>query len=263
MSQESLQAPVEILPAEERPPRAQATTWWQKLLIGLFAGLCAAFFPRLAALLTNSHPDLSILPVAYLIVGGVFALFVACATLILTYQKMASFSDTFMAALGVPAIVAGAVNTISTVNTIGQAQSENQRLADALRQETGIRQTAPMQVTPLEASQLHSLLEGVMLINPAYAGPSIQVQQAAAPGWGIQREEPRYVILLEQASNREAALARARQLRTIVPDAEAVQSGSGNYFVVTNTPLRESEAVLQAYRLKTEKGLQPQLMPLK
>ena len=108
-------------------------------LIGLFASICAVFVPRMVAMLNGGHGDLQYFNRDFVLVGIAFALVIGGVTVIFFQGKQKSAGEIFMAALGIPALLAGALNSGTTGNNFSDLQSVNQKLNESLAQKSGIK----------------------------------------------------------------------------------------------------------------------------
>ena len=90
-----------------------------KFLIGLLAGICAAFMPRLLTLLAVGElsDEIRLFTENDIIVGILFALLVG-AVVSVVMSKESDPSRIFLAALGVPALIMGSFNTSQGINEL-------------------------------------------------------------------------------------------------------------------------------------------------
>ena len=79
----------------------------------------------------------------------------------------------------------------------------------------------------------------------------------------IQVQQQQYVIVLEEAGNRQRALARAEELRGRVPQAQVVKGDQGYLVIQGGAPKTEGAAIADVVRLRNEAKVQPKLLPLK
>src|SRR6266699_5265005 len=235
-----------------------------KFLIGAFAASCAVFVPRLVSVLVvDDIAKISVLPMVFVSLGIVFAIIVGVIVTILEFDKIRSPSDTFMTALGVPALLAGALATSANTNHIGELASNNVALAEVARVGADIKKSdVPLNsVTPITppASSPGGLLEDIIGIRPAYAQDS---SSASKKGWGnwatVQVDEPNYAIVLDKAPTSDQALELAQKLKPRVPSAQAVKTSQGYRVISGIKP--ESSAVLEAINIKKMTGLTPELV---
>ena len=91
-----------------------------KFLIGFIAGFCAALFPRLTALLLVSdvQESLNILSTGYILVSALFATLIGAIIMIMEWNVAKEPRTTFMAALGIPALITGSINTVDTTKAL-------------------------------------------------------------------------------------------------------------------------------------------------
>lgn len=239
-------------------------------VIGLFAGICAVFVPRMGGLLVADDLDkISLFPTPFLLLGVAYAAIVGVILVILYYDRKGTPRDRFMAALGIPALLAGALATSAQTGKVQQLQATAEKLSNAVVSAEKIRKDdKPSDLVPLapglQPSSSDAGFERLLGIGTAHAqiravgGPAQQGMLQFTP---IQANEPRYAVLVGQTSSADDARKRAQELRPLYPNAQAVKSGSG-FGVVTDVK-PESAAVLEAIRIKREMGVAPQLIRVK
>jgi hypothetical protein len=238
--------------------------------IGLFAGCCAAFFPRLAAMVATQDTEKIVLfSSPFVIAGFALAAIIGVAMVIIEYGAQRSPRDTFATALGIPAVLAGALTTTVGVSDLNNQISRQQELIRTVVTQGNIPKSddAPATITPLEAAPPvfgipHSLLENLLGIRPAYAQENVQQAQLQRQ-FGIQVREPQYAVVLEEAASEEDAKLRAAKLRGSVPNATAVKANDRYRVIDGVLPKPESEAVVDAARIKAQTGRDVSLIRVK
>jgi hypothetical protein len=242
-------------------------------VIGLFAGVCAVFVPRLGGLFAADDLNrISIFPTQFLILGVAYAAIVGAVVAILYYGRTGTPGERFMAALGVPALLAGAMSTSAHTGKVQQLEATRGQLSNAAVVAAQIRKDdTPVELNLIgpvsaRAAEPQAGLERLLGIGTAYA------QTATAPlgaksneNWArwrpIESDEPSYAVFVDRATSAEAAQKRAIQLRPKLPNAQAVKSGSGYAVIADIKP--ESSAVLEAIKIQRELGIKPELMRVK
>ena len=233
--------------------------------IGFFASLCAVFVPRMLAMLNSNGNEIQLLPVNYVIVGMLFSLIIGGVTAILEQAKNRTPAERFVSALGIPALLAGALNTGTASVDLRNSETNNQKLTAALQKQSGIRiNDDAATIRPLQPVRDEQGRFDFSLIPSAHARDDASpVAQRGGSSLGIQVEQKPYVVVLEKSKNEAEALKKAEKLRKTVPNATAVQSGE-NYLVIDGTETRtKSDAMLRAIELKNETKLKPYLLQVK
>lgn len=234
-----------------------------KFFIGFFGGLCAALFPRLmAALAVFDSKSVVVLNLSYIGLSVIFALLVGAVVMIMEWGVAKEPRATFMSALGVPALIAGALNTTSGANNLNTLASVNEKNAEYMQTINDIPELGLKGFTPLsDASDI--LFDPFMLVGVGNAHAADGIEPVADNGFDPSMHvQKQYVIVLDKASSAEDAEQKAEALRGTVPNAQAVESG-GNYLVIDPRQMTRQEAVINAIRLKREKNLAPSLMQSK
>lgn len=235
-----------------------------RVFIGFIAAGSAAVVPRLVAQLTVQGANaVSLFTSEFIIIASVFALFIGIIVAIMEHGAKRLPRDTFMTALGIPALLAGALTTTDGVNKINTQQSELRALS---------RQVTDLADIPRNDNALEFLPIG----PGASLGPSgtldwipgIGVAQASdgaaqtdARQWGYAVHEPRYVVVLQTAPSAKVAESRVAELKREKIDATAMKAGD-KFYVTLNGAKPESEAVKEAIRIKKLKlpGVKVQLV---
>lgn len=247
-----------------------------KFLIGSFAACCAVFVPRLTAMLaTGDTNKITMLPGTFVIIGIVFAIVVGIAVMILQYGKTCPPGETFMTALGFPALLSGMLMTTTSTQQINYLAKQTSDLSNAAAQGTQIKKTNTVliDIQPLSLNDRPSNskdwlvntigIQSVLAEDFETAGnidPAINSENKNGKwtSWAtINVQEPDYVIVLDTAQNKEQAIERASELKATIPSAQAVETSQG-FFVIGGTK-PESSAVLEAIKIKQETGLDPEL----
>ena len=238
-------------------------------LIGLFASICAVFVPRMVAMLNGNHGDLQYFHSDYVLVGLGFAVVIGVITVIFEQGKSKKAPDIFMTALGIPALLAGALNTGTAGNDLSALQAANRKLNESLSQKSGISieekagTIVPLEVIPANTHSSNSQT-GFSLITDAKAEENKNYTENN-PGFqlGIRAEQTHYMIVLGKFNNKNAAIQKAGELRAIIPKATAVQSDQDFLVIDGGEPLSKSDALLKAIELQNKTGVKPYLMQAK
>lgn len=259
--------------APPRPPVGGTTSSpAAKFVIGLLAGSCAVMLPRVLALVSQGdETQIVFLPAPYFLLALGVGLFLGLVMLVFEWKVEATPRATFMAALGIPAIVTGALGTASTSAGLTEIAADAARLRQEVAQAQGIGKEGSFSdiqtlgapaAAKKPAAKTSSFLPAIIAVAHA---EDARVAAANEPlRFGIRVEQPRYVVVLEQAKSEQDALRKAGQLRQQLPSARAVKANNA-YFVVLGSPAGETDALLAASRAKKllGAGSQPVLVEVK
>jgi hypothetical protein len=260
------------------PPEATTDNAIAKFIVGFVAALCAITFPRLLARLAQSEElPIVFFPTPYLVMAIVVALLIGLVIVIFEYKVRTQPRHTFMTALGIPALIAGALSTSSSLGNLGNIKNDNERLRQQVSQESDIDKAGSFSsIKPIEpnASPAPPVPAKKTSLLPLPVGEAHAQANAAAPEaranneirFGIQVQQPRYVVVLKQAQSQDEALREAQALRQQVPSAQAVKTDSGYFVVRGDGPRTETDAVLAAARVQKALGagkLRPVLVEVK
>jgi hypothetical protein len=219
--------------------------------VGAFAGLCAAFVPRLAFIVGPGTSTTALTMDAfdgrYVLAAFAFSVLIGGVAMILEWESDRSPRDTFMAALGIPAILTGMFNTASASRDAVMFGERLKVINDSRAEEEHI----PVVEGADAITPSSGWLRDWTLIPPVFAEEREPTQKAQAKV-GVVYREPRYWVVLDVGSTREDATRRATQLARRF-GALTVQRVDDSYFVCPpGGALTYSEAVSKAISLKRE-----------
>ena len=227
-----------------------------KLAVGILAGVSAVLLPRVLALTAQSDAtQLVFFPKPYFLLAAGLGLLVGLVMLVFEYQVPTKPRDTFMAALGIPAIISGALGTASGADSVSRLEREAAELRQAIGHDQGIVKSGEfLRIEPL-----------VVPAAPKPGEPLVQAQADDPVRFGIRVEQPQYVIVLKEAASAEQAMRDEQQLRRQLPAARGVKADRGYFVVLGASPTNETEALLAASRAKKLAGdaVQPVLVEVK
>jgi len=253
--------------AQVVPPKVAKP--WLKFLIGFVGGICAAIFPRLmAALALYGGSDVVLLSTGYLGIAVLFAVLVGAVVMIMEWGVLREPRATFMTALGIPALLAGALNTSNGAYELDNQAKESNKLAELVQSLSQIPEISADSLAPLsDAGAAAGTINPLALlgIGMAYAGDGGTGQTVLDFNPAMQVQQRQYYIVLDRAKNANEARQKANALKSDVPNARAVQAGN-KFLVIDPEPRPRSKAVMKAIRLKKElrdRQLKPQLLRVK
>lgn len=240
-----------------------------KFLIGAFAGISAIAIPRLGAMLSSAetHGEVAyqFFPLGYLLVGGAVAIVIGIVVAIFEYRVPKRPRETFVTALGIPALLAGVFNTSTGIAVLKETRAESDRIVRSVQQQSEIpKLDVPREVFPVDNGSKPDVssrfrLENLLGISSAMAADHITVAASAQEaGYAITAVEPRYVVVLEKADSKEAAMVRLQHLSQSVPNVQLIRTEIGFYIIQAGAKT-ESEATLAALELRKQQ-LRPSLL---
>jgi hypothetical protein len=234
-----------------------------KFLIGFFASVCAVFLPKIVVYLKHEGGDtLKVLSAEYLLAGLAFAALIGFVIVLFEWSKRSKPGDVFMAALGIPALVSGTLNTVGTADNL-KLQTELQR---QIVTEVARAARVPILETPVSLPQVEIERQGraFEVISSALAAPPTgqhYVAQAQAQ-FGVQTVRREFLVVVAKTADRAQADAKARSLKGQFPGASVVPAGNEFYVTTTSQPLSEAQALAAAVRLR-ETGVAASLVPVR
>ncbi|MBW2624022.1 MAG: hypothetical protein JRD68_14030 [Deltaproteobacteria bacterium] len=239
-----------------------------KLVIGMFAGLCAAFFPRLVLLINAIGQDIQLLDIfdpQYLICAFLFSVIVGVVVMLFEWHVVNEPGKTFMMALSVPALIAGGLNTNTALNLYESDTEINTRLSTVFEDSTPVKTLpVPEEITEVqpEFQKESSLLLHLGGRSAHAGGNSLKPTQFLA----LRVKKELFMVMLDKANSREGAFNKANEIRKKcrLKDIEVVKFGQNKFGVVCRgAKFTRPEALLVIHALrKVCRGLHPSLLPI-
>lgn len=219
--------------------------------VGAFAGACALFAPRLTLLVGQPDSAVSItaMPWPFITAAVFLSLIVGGVAMILEWEGSRSPKDTFMAALGVPALLSGAYTSANVSQETLRLAGETRRLSDSLARSEGIVvEGAPQgSLQPAQGTWPPTL----RLMPVAHAAtldplPASDQKKGASVSYTL----PRYFVVFHEDRVREAAVRRASDLGTRFGALNVQPLGDGFIVTLADGALPYPEAVARAVDTK-------------
>lgn len=246
-----------------------------KLLLGFFAGICSAIFPRLIVLLNMSNvsgdiiaSNVIVFEWSYIMYALIFSIIVGIVVMILEWNVVSTPGKTFMMALSVPALISGGFNTNSAIDLYRDNQS-SLRAEEQIQRENPIptigtpvagQSIKPLAIMDNEKPKNKSISFPLPGVTKAYAADSLG---KSSKFLAFKVRQQHYFIVLDRASNRQEAIERAEGLRSDIPQAQAIQVGNQYFVILGDTKLPRNEALRRADELRRQHStLNVELLPL-
>jgi hypothetical protein len=243
-----------------------------KLAIGTLAGMAAVLLPRLLALLSkNDDAHIVFFPTSYFLLAAGVGAFLGLVMLVIEYQVPTKPKETFMAALGIPAVLSGALGTAATAESVTDLARDAERLRQAVREEQRITKDGAFTTleplggpAPAKPAGEGAAL-GISFIASAHAQENRLAQSNADPiRFGVRVEQPKYIVVLKKSASAQQAVQDAQKLQADLPGARAVRSDKGYFVVLGGAPASETDALLAATQArKRSDAVQPMLVEVK
>lgn len=255
-----------------------------KFFIGFVAGLCAVIAPRMLAALTvpATSDKITFFSFDYMVVSLMFAMMIGAVIMIMEWRQPKKPGDTFIKALGIPALLASALNTTAGISTVNAYVEKNDKITQELDRKADIptRPFSPIigeSATPLlESSSLpdvpartpHMLgasVLGIFGISAAHASEAaVSLPWVVAElNMGIQINQPQYLVVLDEAATENEAITKMRILDKAIPQARIIQTKNAFLIVHGVEPRSKSEALVDAIRFKERNHLRPSLLEVR
>jgi hypothetical protein len=230
--------------------------------------MCAAIFPRLATLIGaptsgSSSLEMNAFRWPYVIASISFALLIGFGVLIWEWNVKASPRQIFLAALGLPALFAGALNSVAISSNASRLGQQLDNITDQYREANGIP-VKDEHLSPI--SSFRPASGDIDLIQAAFgeslrSEPGIAVAQKGGVDLGIYHQKKFWVVLYT-ANTRNDAERKLGEFGTQYGKV-SIQQLQNQYAITLASSLPYSEAVSKAVDVKRQSGntLAPVLVP--
>jgi len=222
--------------------------------------LCAVFLPKIIVFLKNDGGDLITVSPTYIIAGALFAFLVGAIIAIFEFRTRRTPGQTFMAALGIPALISGTLNTVGTADNLALKTEQFRQLAQLTAQTANVPILEQSVTLPAPGSDKQSAV--FELVSTAMASEPGAILVAQQSAYGVQAVKRQFLVVVHQSSTRSDADAQANALKQRLPNVTVVPSGRTFYVATSSVPMGEVDALQQAVKLR-EAGLTPSLLPVR
>lgn len=249
-----------------------------KFLIGLFAGLISAIFPRLVPIIVSPSliDEIEMYNASYLIVCLIFALIVAFVILVMYSEVKVSNRQLFLAALGIPALLSGGFSMNDSLDQgmalnreIVRISNEKEELLQILSRKSNISiiDTTKLFIglKPKNKFKEETEMFSFPFISSAYAQQQVQKEEsksAFSPGLKFKKMdiEELYVTVIKISSDSSSLVLKQRELSsTGLENLKLLKSGDMFYLII-NEKITKTEGLLKTIEIKNEFQLEPHLM---
>lgn len=238
-----------------------------KFLIGMFAAVCAAYFPRLLISINNfEYINQSLINFQYFIIIMIFSVMVGIIVVIFEYNIPRSAKATFMFALGVPALVTGTLNNYDSMNKLSRSEQTIQVLTGQMESlKKPFDSSKDIAVHTFENIENSSLQDSnTFFINPlgastAYAGENYAMGNQSTFDIGIKpkSQQANIYLILSKEKDKNSALRALKDIKKKLPQSRAIKTGKEFLIIYGNKPMTNSEALLKAIEIKEKYDISP------
>lgn len=249
-------------------------------MIGVTAGLIAAFLPRLLPMLAAQQGSdvVSLFTVQYVSVATVFSLFIGVAMVWMYHGSRETPKNLFMSALALPAVLSGGIGvSTSTSNAAVEIQSLSNQVRSLVTQveaEAGIEtlhEGAPILLESADAPPVSAAHESDLWIFDLLGFPAAHAQATSAPRsaasrfggieYNVPSDRDEFAVVVDTAPDRETAVRQRQVHLSEGMEGLSIKRIPGHqYVVVHGNPSSKSNAVLNAVRIKKQYGVTPKLL---
>lgn len=262
-------------PDTESLSRVQTSSSVAKFLIGFIAGCAVIIIPRLSSFLMakGTLADVDFFPSSYLIAIVIFALFLGAIIVIMEFRLARPPKETFFAALAIPGLIAGSLNTALESDAANDSYRAAQQLSQSARQENNI----PVQKIKASASIAiplahHAPIEGdgvdgwrfnLDIVPAAHAqeGPQLTMEEAGL-GVTIQRGASKFAVSLGTFDDKQVAITEAKKLKELEAGVTLIEAQGRFEVLASDQWLTEVTATVEALRLKKKLDIAPKILEL-
>ncbi len=246
------------------PARQSPVTCLGLFSIGLSAGLIAAIFPRLVALLGSSgggsEINIQFLSTGFMLVAVVFGVVVGVSMIWLNKGTSESTKNLFMSALALPGILSGGLSMSNSTAEFKQEFLRVQAQQEALAEQVQNTAEIPVLEDLIDFEPVSFLDNSGMpdqpilfeIIPAAHAADTAannqtRLAQGVNLNPGIQYKSPKsaksYVVVLGQAKDKEDVLQQQKQYLERGIDGVEAKKSEGAYFLTKGKPQSKSGCI--------------------
>lgn len=264
---EVIQTPIGSEPLKDRNVSSPTA----KFFIGFIAGCAVIIVPRLASMLVSGglKAESIYFPTNYIIAIIVFASLLGFLVMIMEYKMPRLPKETLFAALAIPGLLAGSLNTALETTNTNQIYKQNQMLSREVIEDNDIpieelkeHEVIRLDLTQTKLINFENYSFNFSLINSAYAEEQTLEKQKNTYGLSVQRGQPRYVVSIGSFDDKADTIAYVTTYQGDKSNLALIKTSKGFELLADHRALGESEATLEAIKLKRDYQINVKLLKL-
>jgi len=245
-----------------------------KFFIGMLAGCAAIAIPRLSSfLISGTESEVNFFPGAYIIGAIAFSILIGLLVMVMEYKVPRPPKETLFAALAIPGIIAGSLNTAIETNDANISYQKAVELSKDVRSINGIdiEEIEDIQIIPIDLSKSVNADSNKLFsvnfsfINSAYAKDNSDtlLKKTDSLGVSVQRDEPKFAISIGNYKVLDVAIKEAKLAKKLNPLSTLIKTKQGYELLFSDKLLSETDATIEAIKIKNELGISPKLLKIK
>lgn len=256
--------------AKVKPQHNAISSPYAKFCIGFIAGCAAILIPRFSGLFApGTESELTQIPTYYFIITAILAALIGAIIVISEFRVPKAPIETFFAALAVPGLIAGSVNTASISSEVKASQAHNQILTQEVQLQNNLPKEIMEAPTIIEFDIPASPSSGIELnfsvLSEAHADSHNSVKTLNSENTPIitQGETPTFAVSIGEFQNKQDAINKAISVRKLKPSVTIIKTNNEYRVITSRKLLTETEATIEALVSKRELNVQPTLIQVK
>ena len=240
-----------------------------KFFIGAVAGCSVAVIPRLSSYVISPNADdvSNYFSMTYIVSVIIFSVFIGLVIMITEYKFPKPPKETFFAALAIPGLIAGSLNTTAGTIETNNMHQETVELREHVQSINNIKTEAvdSLEVINLGMIQKHNNEISFNLVTNAYADDPTNntIQKEDPSNFSFQIEDSEYVISIGTFTNLDEAKTEAKRLQQDNPSITLIKTKNAYELLLDDETLTETTATIKAMKAKKELGVNPKLLMLR
>lgn len=243
-----------------------------KFFIGALAGCAAIVIPRLSSfLISGKGSDVNYFPEPYIMGAIAFSILIGLLVVVMEYKIPRPPKETLFAALAIPGLIAGSLNTVIESNEANITHQKAIELSRDVRRGNSIdiEKIEAIEIVPIVFSQSTSTPSNERfsfnVFSAAYAGEHIRtlLKKPDSLGVSVQREVPKFAVSIGTYKTRKEAMKEARIAKKRNALTTLIKTKKGYELLSSDKILSEMDATIEAIRIKNTLGITPKLLQIK
>jgi len=262
----------EVLEMSKDLANKKVTSPYAKFLIGALAGFSVVTIPRLSSsLISGEEAGFDYFPMNYIMAIVTFAVLLGLLVMVMEYKLPKPPKETFFAALAIPGLIVGSLNSVVDNAESNSAYKNTIELTKELQIRSGLETES---IESLEFIQI-----GMITPNPQEVASTIDFsfirtahakdqspklnKHSNSMGFSVQRADQKFAISIGNYTDKNEAIAEAKKIIQKKPDVTLVRTTRGYELLLNSNLLTETQATIEALKVKRELNITPKLLKFK